>query len=207
MCTDKRVRGMQVVWAGEQGHLCIYLCSLITVRAWWRGRMRRVLVETRIPNSTPSQWYYAGGEQVPVWFQRVMFGQRWGLVLFNSIWNSLTGRIRFAPEQTGNGRDLILHLVRSAQWFIGTNTAATTDMATAEQPPSLCLFPSSHPHLDIPPPLGGHLVPNQACPLQHSSPPAILSTLLSGVGGIHSDTRIQVIRHRLPIWARALSRD
>lgn len=36
---------MQVVWAGEQGHLCIYLCSLITARlmegeeddeSWWR---------------------------------------------------------------------------------------------------------------------------------------------------------------------------
>lgn len=93
---------------------------------------------------------------------------------------------------TGNGRfviyiSYILHNDLSPG-LNNTNTAATTDMATAEQPPSLCRFPSSHPHLDIPPPLGGHLVPNQACPLQHSSPSSILSTPLSGEG-IHSDTR------------------
>lgn len=191
---DKRVRGMRVAWAGEQGHLCIYLHGLTTARAWWKGKMMRALVEALIPNSKPWEWQYAGGEQVREWW--LVRGEASSLPLFS--FKCLRQTLYWKWPQCD------LHLVRSCALLNITNTAATTDMATAEKPPSPCLFPSSHPHLDIPPPLGGHLVPNQACPLQHSSPSSILSTLLSG-GGLHSGTRIQVIRHWLRILARAHS--
>lgn len=59
--------------------------------------------------------------------------------------------------------------------------SSPTGRTSGPQPglPSAALLPSLHP--------------------LHSS--------FRGGGGIHSDTRIQVIRHRLPIWAGALSRD
>lgn len=59
-------------------------------------------------------------------------------------------------------------------FYYATNMMYTTDTATAVNSLVLYLpppFPSFHPHLIIPPPLGGHLVPYQTWPLPPSPAP------------------------------------
>lgn len=166
-----------------------------------RGRRTRVPVEARISNSNLQSDIMQMENRCLCDFGEwllllLLLGQRWGLVFL------LLNRVMYFKFLRQRGKLCIVTSVMEAAGEIDSviyisyilccdlSACATVRTLWPQQtwrplwtpPPSPYLFPSSHPHLDIPPPLGGHLVPNQACPLQHSSPSSPLSTLLSTSG-------------------------
>lgn len=125
----------------------------------------------------------------------LLLGQRWGLVFLLLNWVMYfkflcqRGKICIVTSVMEAAREI--YGVIYISYILCCDLSACTTVRTLwpqqtrrplRTPTSPYLFPSSHPHLNIPPPLGGHLVPNQACPLQHSSPSSPLSTLLSTSG-------------------------
>lgn len=205
----------EVVWAGEQGHLCIYLCSLITCARLMEGEDDESAGGDSHSKFKPSKWYYADGEQVPVWFQWVMFGRRWGLVflLLNRVahfkFPHQTNTRCTCVKQTANGRDVIY-----ISYILCNNSSACWTVPTLRrqqtwQPLRNLPFHAS----SLPPILTSTFLPHwediwsPTRPALCSSPPLPPSSPLFFQGEGSTQThgaRIQVIRHWLPLWAGAL---